>query len=87
MANDVWASKAQIESPAENAFAITPNNSVDLATNTRAIYIGGNGNISLITVGGNTVTFVGLLAGTLLPIRASRVNSTSTTATNLVGLY
>jgi hypothetical protein len=32
------------------------------------------------------VTFTAVAAGTLLPIRCSRVNSTATTATNMVAL-
>jgi hypothetical protein len=36
--------------------------------------------------GTTTVTFVGLLAGSILPVRVSRVNNTSTTATSIVAI-
>lgn len=77
-----------LTAPAENAVAVTPSNSTDLTTATRALYIGGAGNISVETVGGqSSVVFVGLAAGTVLPLRVTRVNSTSTTATSIVALY
>jgi hypothetical protein len=77
-----------LTSPAENAVAVTPHNSTDLAVASRALYIGGAGNISVETVGGQSaVVFAGISAGTILPIRVTRVNSTSTTATSIVAIY
>ena len=76
-----------LESPAERAFAITGNDSTDLTIFPRAIYVGGAGNVKVITLGGDTVTFSGALAGTIIPVRVTRVFSTGTTATNLLGLY
>lgn len=74
--------------PADNAFAVTPHDSTDFTYACRALYIGGAGNISVQTIGGQSaVVFVGLPAGTILPVRATRVNSTSTTATSIVALY
>jgi len=76
-----------LDSPASNAFAITPHDTNELTTVTRGIYIGAAGDIALTTVGGDSVTFVGLLAGSILPVRANIVKSTATTATSLIGLY
>lgn len=77
-----------VTSPAENAVAVTPHDSTDLTYATRALYVGGAGNLSVETVGGQSaVVFVGVTAGTILPIRVTRVNSTSTTATSIVALY
>lgn len=73
--------------PADHAFAITPNDGADLAANTRAIWVGAAGNLNVDMVGGETVLFAGIPAGTLLPIRVARVRSTSTTAASLLGLY
>jgi hypothetical protein len=36
---------------------------------------------------GATTLFTGILAGTLLPVRATRVKATGTTATNIVALW
>ena len=76
-----------LESPAERAFAITPNDSADLSVFPRAIYVGGAGNVKVTTLGGDTVTLNGAVAGSILPVRVVRVFSTGTTATNLIGLY
>jgi len=67
-------------------FEITPSDASDLPQVVRALYIGGSGDIKVADVSGNAATFVGLTAGSILPIRAYRVMSTGTTATNLVGI-
>ena len=77
-----------LDSPAKNAVAVTPNDSTDLTTAARALYIGGAGDVVVDMVGtGSTITFAGVPAGTILPIRAARVRSTSTTATSIVALW
>lgn len=74
--------------PASNAAAVTPHDSTNLTYITRGLYIGGDGNISVeMADTGTAIVFVGLVAGTLLPIRVTRVNSTSTTATNIVAVW
>ena len=80
-------SEAGIDSPARSAFAISPSNSVNFDSVTRGVYVGGNGNIVAVMLSGDVVTFTGVVAGTILPIRATRINLTGTTASNLVGLY
>lgn len=77
---------SHLESPAEGAFSITPNDSTDLTTSTRSIYIGGDGDLNVDMIDGTTVLFTAVKAGSVIPIRVSRVRSTSTTATALVGL-
>jgi len=76
-----------MNSPAANAFAITPDNSTDFDQVTRAIYVGGDGDIAAVLIDDSVVTFSGAVAGTIIPVRMKRVNSTNTDATNLVGLY
>ena len=76
------------ESPAVRAFSITPSDTADLTLLPRALYIGVTGDVSVILIDDDVaVTFVGVLAGSLLPIRAQRVRSTGTTATNIVGIF
>lgn len=76
-----------LESPAENARAITPNDSNDLSNATRSLYIGGAGNVKVDMVSGDTITFTGVVGGTIIPIRIEKVYATGTTATGLVGLF
>lgn len=71
--------------PADQAVAITPSDSTDFNV-CRGIYVGGAGNVVAV-VNGVAVTFSNAQAGSVIPVRASRVNSTNTTATNLVALY
>lgn len=68
----------------QTAKAITPS---DTSPQTyRAIYVGGAGNVSVVTAGGDTVTFTAPPVGSIIPIEVSFVRSTLTTATLLVGL-
>lgn len=69
--------------------AVTPANS-DLPNGvTRALWVGGAGDVAIVAENDATtaVTIAGVPAGTLLPIRARRVNSTNTTATAIVAMY
>lgn len=72
--------------PASHAEAVTPSDSTDLAYVSRALWVGGAGNVAVVMASGAAVTFSNIAAGTLLPIRVSRVKSTSTTATLLVSV-
>lgn len=73
--------------PGRYAENVTPSDSADLARVSRGLFVGGAGNLSVVMAGnGATVVFTGVTAGSFLPIRVSRVNSTSTTATNIVAV-
>jgi hypothetical protein len=51
------------------------------------LYVGGAGNVSVVTIGGDTATFFAVPAGTTLPIQVIKLRTTSTTATNVMGLW
>lgn len=86
MADDFASNAVGMDSPAQRAALITPDDSALLNNSTRAIYVGGAGNLRVEMVGGDIVTLVGVVAGYPYPLRVQRVFSTGTTATNLVGL-
>jgi hypothetical protein len=66
------------------AVAITTSDTADNAYG--SIYVGGAGNVSVVTEAGQTITFTAPPVGTILPIRTSKVRATLTTATLLIGL-
>lgn len=67
--------------------AITASDTVDLAYKPRALFVGGAGNVALVGLDGTVVTFNGLQDGQVLEVAYKRVNSTNTTASNLVAIY
>lgn len=79
--------KAGQELQYAKGFAITPHDSTDFEIQTQAVFVGGAGNAVVVWEDGTTSTLNGLLAGTVYRLKLRRINSTNTTATNLVGLY
>ncbi len=71
--------------PAIRAAAVTPSDSTDLGFCGRALYVGGAGTVVVDMVeSGSSISFVGVPAGTILPIRVKRVRATGTTATSIL---
>ena len=68
------------------AVAVTTNDMSYIPV-TRALYVGGAGNIVVTMENGEDATLSGVLAGTVYPLSVKRVKATGTTATNLVALY
>lgn len=75
---------------------ITPSDTLDIdgqtaSTNqnpklTDALFIGGAGVVQAVFADGTVCAFT-VVAGEMVPLKLRRVNSTSTTATLMVGLY
>ena len=74
--------------------AVTPHDTTDQSIDTRfgtpldGIYIGvaGDVNLTLSKTGQSAVLFKNMLAGTIYPLSAKYIMSTSTTATDIVAL-
>ena len=73
--------------PADKLAAVTPSDATDL-TGVRGLYVGVTGDLALRCVNSpaTTVTLVAVPAGTVLPIRVTRVMAAST-ATSIVAMY
>ena len=93
--------QSDLDSPAQYAVEITPDDGATLGTSIRALYIGGSGNVYCRPVGisdtsvpASNILFQSVVAGTILPVRMEAVWSSNvdnqtqnTTAYGLIGLY
>ena len=77
--------EGSVMAPATIAEAVTLNTPFTNGV-CRSLYIGGGGDAKVTMSDGTSVAFVGLTAGSILPVRASQVN-TGATATNIVALF
>lgn len=73
-------------SPISFGAAVTPSDSTVL-TATRALWVGGAGDVAVEMTGGSVVTLAAVPAGSLLPLRCAKVRATGTTATSIVALW
>jgi hypothetical protein len=76
------------------AASVTPSDTADIpvvtggtSNNGCVLYVGGFGDLKVDTVGGDTITFVGVNGGTFFPVQVMRVWATGTTATDIVALW
>jgi hypothetical protein len=74
-------------SPARSASTVVPNDTGDLPHISRALYVGQSGALSVEMADGDVVTFEGVPAGSMLPIRATKVRDTGTTAASILSLW
>lgn len=74
-------------SSAKGVTAITKSDSAFLSTPVRGIYVGTSGDVCVMALSGEVVTFKNLAAGMIHPIAAQKIFSTGTTATDIVGIY
>lgn len=72
--------------PATWGELVTKHDTNELTRVSRALYVGGTGDVAVVMLEGSAVTFVGVPAGALLPIRVKKVMSTGTTATTIISL-
>lgn len=77
---------ASLDGPASHGFSISPSDASDLPETTRAIYVGTPGDLAVDLASGANLTFTNLASGTILPVRASAVKATGTSASDLIGL-
>jgi len=72
---------------ASHGTPITPSDTADLEYTTRAVWVGAAGSLRVTTYGGDDITLKAVPAGTLMPVGASKVWATGTSAADLVGLW
>jgi hypothetical protein len=79
---------------ATNAVAVTPSDTVAVRTVEgvaqpfAGIYVGATGgNVTIRTVGNQTILFAGTVVGSTIWLRGTHVHATGTAATSLVAMY
>lgn len=70
--------------PSQEPFAVTPSDSVNFGQESRYLYVGGTGDVTIFTRGGVAVLYKAVPAGAYIYASCIRVNSTATTATDIV---
>jgi len=79
---------ANIFTTTAQAYVVYPDSPQSGLGNTGCfLYVGGTGNVSVITIGGDQITFAAVPAGTTLPIQVLKLRATSTTATAINALW
>lgn len=77
--------------PVRAIAAITKSDTVDITkwydSWPRGIYVGTGGDVAIVTPDGVAVTHKNVASGSYLPIEHRRVNSTNTTASDMVAWY
>lgn len=76
-----------LSAPARGVVSVTPSDTVDLTIPSRYLYVGSAGDVKVDMVDGTITIFTSVAAGTILPIRVSRVYLTLTTASGIIALY
>lgn len=74
-----------LESPPAHAFAVVPDDALDLPRVTRAVNVAQGGALRVTTAAGDVATLQ-VAAGSAFPLRARRIWATGTTATGITGL-
>lgn len=75
-----------VGNPARNAFAVTPHDTTPLAMLPKALLIGTGGALTLRAVDAAADVTLTVTSGQLVPIRASHVRNSGTTAGQIVAL-
>jgi hypothetical protein len=76
-----------LTSPPEHGLAVTPSDAQDLPYVTRAIYVGGAGDLAIRLQDGTELVLRNVVAGTLLPIRVARILASGTSVSGVVGFW
>jgi hypothetical protein len=89
-ANDHTLKKTEVRDKTEpgiGGYPIVTSDSTVLDPTPRSLYVGGAGDLTVTGVDGIDVTFPSVPAGTVMPIRCTKVKATGTTATNIRAIY
>jgi len=66
------------------AYSVTPSDSSNLSSPTRAFYVGTGGDINITPLDSSAVTLIAVPQGSTVYLSVSKISSTDTTASNIV---
>jgi hypothetical protein len=76
------------DAPAQGVADVTPHDAdVLTVAPCRSLWVGTGGDLSVLMADGTTAILQNVPSGTVVPVAVRRVNSTNTTATDIVALY
>jgi hypothetical protein len=73
--------------PGSAAAVTTGDTSSSNFSTASVVYVGGGGNVRVLTAQGDDVIFYNVLAGTAIPVQVLRVFTTNTTATLMTRVF
>lgn len=59
---------------------------LDTSNRSSCLYVGVGGNVRILTIGGDDVTFYGVLGGSFIPVDVAKVFATGTTASSIIAV-
>lgn len=81
------ASRASLVTPSDTINIPSVSSEDGKGNNGCLLYVGTGGDLKVLTIGGDEVTFVGFPNGGFLPVNVIRVFSTGTTASDILALW
>jgi hypothetical protein len=81
------SSRAAVVTPDDNSNIPSVSSQDGSGNNGCVLYVGGSGNLRVLTAGGDDVLIPNVQGGTFLPLQVKKVFSTNTTATGIIALW
>lgn len=81
------AGRAAVVTPSDTANIPNVASGDGSGNNGSVLYVGTKGNLKVMTVGGDEVTFTNIQDGSFIPVQVLKVFSTGTTASNIIALW
>lgn len=81
------AGRAALVTPSDTLTIPSVSTENGLGNNGCVLYVGTGGTLKVQTIGGDEVTFTGILSGTFVPVQVLQVFATGTSAQNIIALW
>jgi len=75
----------QLSRPAEDGEVVVIG--TPFSKPSRSLFVGTGGNINIVMAGGTTLLHKNVVAGTILPVAATNISATNTTAADIIAYF